>query len=108
MLVSDRAAHWSKQKERQGTICFGITLLGTRAAVDDKMKNKATSADAIKSLIIASMLWLAVVVIVVDRLACLECLSSLAPPKTSWFVVASITNLLQLFTIQFEIGTKYR
>jgi hypothetical protein len=35
---------------------FVITLLGTRAAVDDKMKNKATSAETIESLIIASML----------------------------------------------------
>jgi hypothetical protein len=48
-----------EKKERNGTMRmnrFVITLLGTRAAVDDKMKNKATSADTIESLIIASML----------------------------------------------------
>jgi hypothetical protein len=49
-----------------------LTLLGSRAAVDDKMKNKATSAETIESVIIASMLYCTVVesccVGAVDRL----------------------------------------
>jgi hypothetical protein len=35
---------------------FVITLLGTRAAVDAMMKNKAASAETIELLIIACML----------------------------------------------------
>jgi hypothetical protein len=45
-------------------VIFVITLLGTSAAVDDKMKNKAPSAETtFESLIIASMLQFEVAVV---------------------------------------------
>jgi hypothetical protein len=63
LVEQSRADHWSKQEERNGTMNYRsfvrdyLTLLGSRAAVDDKMKNKATSAETIESVIIASMLY---------------------------------------------------
>jgi hypothetical protein len=65
-------------------VIFVITLLGTSAAVDDKMKNKAPSAETtFESLIIASMLQFEEVVVAIDRLELLRvpCFT-LAPTKT--------------------------
>ena len=67
-----RALVKAKKTRRDGTmndrfVIFVITLLGTRAAVDDTMKHKATSAETLESLIIASMLWF-LAVVALDRL----------------------------------------
>jgi hypothetical protein len=93
-----------------------ITLLGTRAAVDDKMKHKATSAETLESLIIDSMLWLEVVVVAMDRLeTCLKCLrlSSLLLQRPRGInhnkpLAASVCDQNKIIVIRSRFGSASR